>query len=393
MKLSIIIVNYNVKYFLEQCLDSVLKATTNITSEIFVVDNDSSDGSLDYLKHRFKQVKFISSGENIGFSRANNSAIKQSSGEYILLLNPDTFVGENVIENCVSWMDSHPDTGGVGVKMLGSDGAFAMESRRGFPSPLTSFYKISGLCTLFPYSRHFGKYYLRYLDKNEANPIDIISGAYMFLRHEALMKTGLLDETFFMYGEDIDLSYRILLAGYKNYYLPVSIIHYKGESTKKESFKYVYTFYDAMLIFFKKHFPHYSTFFSLMVKSVIYLRAFMALIHRTIAGFIKKKPLEYRFIVLGSETTIRDIGYICKKNHLSGRHHYVLANERTISQGHSGLGLPLAEYSHVIYDTSAFSYSKILSFMEASSSQSQKIELGTYSPKSKVLITPEQNFS
>lgn len=392
MKLSIIIVNYNVKYFLEQCLDAVIKATENIVSEIFVVDNDSSDDSLEYLKPRFKNVKFISGGGNIGFSRANNLAIKQASGEYILLLNPDTFVGENVVENCVSWMDSHPDTGGIGVKMLGANGAFAMESRRGFPSPLTSFYKISGLCSLFPYSHHFGKYYLRYLNRNEANPIDIISGAYMFLRYKTLQKTGLLDETFFMYGEDVDLSYRISLAGYKNYYLPFSIMHYKGESTKKESFKYVYTFYDAMLIFFKKHFPHYSTFFSLMVKSVIYLRAFIALIHRTMAKFIKKKPLEYRFIVLGNEITIRDIRYICAKNHLSGKHHYVLANERTISEGHLGLKLPLTEYSHVIYDTSAFSYSQILCFMEASSLQSQKIELGTYSSANKVLITPEQNF-
>lgn len=392
MKLSIIIVNYNVKYFLEQCLNSVLKATENTTSEVFVVDNDSSDGSLEYLKPRFKDIKFISSGGNIGFSKANNLAIKQAAGEYILLLNPDTLVSENVIENCISWMDSHPDAGGIGVKMLGANGAFAMESRRGFPSPLTSFYKISGLCTLFPYSRHFGKYYLRYLNKNESNPIDIISGAYMFLRHETLMKTGLLDETFFMYGEDIDLSYRILLAGYKNYYLPFPIIHYKGESTKKESFKYVYTFYDAMLIFFKKHFPHYSTLFSLIVKSVIYLRAFIALIHRTMAKFIRKKPQEYHFIVIGNSVAIRDIRYICEKNHLSSKHHYVLANERTISHGHLNLGLPFAEYSHVIYDTSAFSYSKILDIMEASSLQSQRIELGTYSPDSKILITPEQNF-
>lgn len=218
MKLSVVIVNYNVKYFLEQCLVSVLKATEDITSEIFVVDNASSDDSLEYLIPRFPKVRFIENKENVGFSRANNMAIKQSTGEYVLLLNPDTLIGENVLKDCITWMDSCAKTGGLGVKMLGADGAFAFESRRGFPSPMTSFYKITGLCNLFPYSRRFGKYYLRYLDKNQINRIDIISGAYMFLRREALNESGLLDESFFMYGEDIDLSYRITLVG-------LSLIH------------------------------------------------------------------------------------------------------------------------------------------------------------------------
>lgn len=391
MKLSVVIVNYNVKYYLEQCLDSVLRATNNIESEIYVVDNASSDKSLEYLTPRFPQVKFLSNTENVGFAKANNLAIAQSSGEYVLLLNPDTIISENTIEDCINWMEECPEAGGVGVKMLGADGTFALESRRGFPSLMTSFYKVSGLCNLFPNSRRFGKYYLRFLDKNTINQIDIISGAYMLLRHETLKKTGLLDENFFMYGEDIDMSYRITLSGYKNYYVPSPIIHYKGESTKKDSFKYVYTFYDAMIIFFKKHFPHYSMFFSLLVKSGIYLRAFIALLHRIFSKFAKEKPLEYRFLVMGDEIALRDIKYICAKNGLVDKHHYVLANEKTASQGHLKLGFPLEKYTHVIYDTTSFSYSKIINLLENSGKESP-IKLGTFSSKSKVLIIPERIF-
>ena len=318
-------------------------------------------------------------------------AIKQSTGEYVLLLNPDTLVGENVLKDCITWMDSCAKAGGLGVKMWGADGAFAFKSRRRFPAPMTSFYKITGLCNLFPYSRRFGKYYLRYLDKNQINRIDIISGAYMFLRREALNKSGLLDESFFMYGEDIDLSYRITLTGYENYYVPSSIIHYKGESTKKESFKYVYTFYDAMVIFFKKHFPHYSLVFSLSVKVVIYLRALVAVLRRMMSRFMKKKPFEYRFLVLGGEKTLRDVRSICERNNLQGRHHYVLAGELSTPEGHLNLGLPLEEYTHVVYDTDSFSNSKILTLLERSA-EHYKLGLGTYSSQSKVLITSQQLF-
>lgn len=396
MKLSVVIVNYNVKFFLEQCLNSVLKATEHIVSEIFIVDNASSDNSLEYLRPRFPKVRFIANTDNVGFSKANNLAINQSSGEYVLLLNPDTFIGEDVITDCIKLMDSNPKAGGIGVKMLGTDGSFAFESRRGFPSPITSFYKITGLCSLFPYSQNFGKYYLRYLDENNINNIDVISGAYMFLRRETLKKCGLLDESFFMYGEDIDMSYRITLAGYKNYYIPSPIIHYKGESTKKDSFKYVYTFYDAMVIFFRKHFPYYSGAFSIMVKVFIYLRAFIALIRRLLNKLIsflgfKHKLKEVCFLVLGSETALRDIRIICKNNNLSGKHHYVLANEKTAQQGHLNLGLNFDKFTHVVYDTNAFSYSKVIDLL-ATSTNRHKLELGTYSSGSKVLITSQQTY-
>lgn len=218
---------------------------------MFVVDNHSRDGSVDYLTDRFPSVNIISSNHNLGFARANNIAIRQCSGDYVLLLNPDTIVGENALDEVVAFMDAHPKAGGVGVCMLKVDGTPAMESRRGFPTPLTAFYKMSGLCARFPKSRRFGHYYMGYLPWSSAERIEVISGAFCMVRHEALDKIGLLDEDFFMYGEDIDLSYRLLKGGYENWYVPARILHYKGESTHKSSFAYVHVFYDAMFIFFR----------------------------------------------------------------------------------------------------------------------------------------------
>ncbi|MEG2573478.1 MAG: glycosyltransferase family 2 protein [Bacteroides sp.] len=396
MQLSVVIVNYNVKYFVEQCLASVLKATEGLATEIFVVDNASSDESLEYLSPRFSTVHFIANKENIGFSRANNIAISQSIGEYVLLLNPDTILGENTLKDCLRQMQQYPNTGGIGVKMLGTDGSFALESRRGFPSPMTSFYKMSGLCSLFPYSRRFGKYYLRFLDEKEVNRIDVISGAFMFLRRSALDKSGLLDETFFMYGEDIDLSYRIKLSGYENYYLPFSpILHYKGESTKKDSFKYVYVFYDAMIIFFKKHFPHYSVFFVFAVKMVVGFRAFISLLVglyirlKKIIGF--NKTPKFRFIVLGSIDSLNKMRTLCEQNKLNGIHYFVEADEQSLPDGHLKLDLSFNEFTHVVYDTDAYSYADILRLIEKSH-QMAHLDLGTYSPQSKVLIIPQHNY-
>ncbi len=272
MKLSVIIVNYNVKYFLEQCLRSVLKASRNIETEIFVVDNNSSDDSIAYLTPLFPEVIFIANNDNPGFSKANNQAIELARGKYILLLNPDTVVEEDTFSNVCRFMDEHPDAGALGVKMLDGNGNFLPESKRGFPSPWNSFCKIFGLSKLFPKSPFFAKYHLRYLDENQIHEVDVLAGAFMLLRKSVLDKTGLLDETFFMYGEDIDLSYRITLAGYKNYYLPTPIIHYKGESTKKD-IKYVKIFYQSMIIFFNKHYPHYSKLYTVLIHMAIYIRA------------------------------------------------------------------------------------------------------------------------
>ena len=278
--LSIVIVNYNVCGFLEQCLLSVRDAVKGISHEIFVVDNASTDGSEAYISTRFPQVKYIYNTENVGFSKANNQAIAQSSGRYVLLLNPDTVVGESVLDEACHFLDEHDDAGALGVKMIDGDGKFLPESKRGFPSPWVSFCKIFGLSKLFPYSRRFGRYHLRFLDENSTHRVDVLSGAFMLLRRSTLDRCGLLDENFFMYGEDIDLSYRMTLTGEKNYYLPLRILHYKGESTKTESLRYVRIFYQAMFIFLRKHYPHYKLFALLSIKTAIYMRATTAAVRR-----------------------------------------------------------------------------------------------------------------
>lgn len=293
MKLSIIIVNYNVKLLLEQCLLSVYQALEGLDAEVFVVDNVSTDGSLEYLKPRFPEVHFIANAENVGFSRANNQAIRLSKGEYVLLLNPDTVVGEEVLKNGCRFMDEHPDAGGVGVKMIDGTGRFLPESKRGLPTPWNSFCKMFGLTSLFPGSSFFGKYRVLYLDRNKVHQVEVLSGAFMLMRAKALTKSGLLDEIFFMYGEDIDLSYRLILAGYHNYYLPETIIHYKGESTKKDSFRYVNIFYGAMVIFFKKHYPNYSKIFAVFIQFAIMMHAALSLLKMPLLKFRKKSKSEF----------------------------------------------------------------------------------------------------
>jgi O-antigen biosynthesis protein len=296
MKLSIVIVNYNVEYFLEQCLYSVRKALKDIDSEVFVVDNNSVDGSLRMLREKFPEVILIDNKQNLGFSKANNQAIRISKGEYVLLLNPDTVVEDDTFSKVIAFMDSHPEAGGLGVKMVDGKGKFLPESKRGLPTPLTAFYKIFGLSRLFPHSKRFSKYHLGYLDKDQVHEVDVLAGAFMLMRRTVLEKTGLLDEAFFMYGEDIDLSYRIILAGYKNYYFPITrIIHYKGESTRKSSVNYVFVFYNAMIIFARKHFSQKrARTFTFLINIAIYFRAFLAILSR----FLKKAALPFSDAVL-----------------------------------------------------------------------------------------------
>ncbi len=280
MKLSIIIVNYNVKHFLEQCLNSVFNAIQGVDAEVIVVDNNSVDGSIQMIEEKFHNVILIANKDNRGFSKANNQGIDISKGEYVLLLNPDTIVEEDTFEKCIQFMDEHPDAGGLGVKMLDGKGRFLPESKRGLPTPSAAFYKMFGLSKLFPKSKIFSSYHQGYLNENETHSIEILSGAYMFMRKEALDKVGLLDEDFFMYGEDIDLSYRIIKGGYKNYYFPETrIIHYKGESTKKNSVNYVYVFYNAMVIFAKKHYSSENAkIFSFLINTAIVFRAIVSLL-------------------------------------------------------------------------------------------------------------------
>lgn len=282
MELSVIIVNYNVRYFLEQCLVSVFAALQGVDGEVWVVDNASTDGSVEMVRIKFPKVRLIANKKNIGFSKANNQAIRQAQGKYILLLNPDTVVQEDTFRQCISFMETHTEAGGLTVKMIDGKGHFLPESKRGFPSLWASFCKIFGLTTLFPNSKVFARYYLGHLDKNSTNAIEILPGAFMFLRAKTLQATGLLDEQFFMYGEDIDLSYRILQHGFKNYYLPDSqIIHYKGESTKKGSLNYVIVFYKAMILFAQKHFSKQKQkHFVALIKLAVFVRATASILKR-----------------------------------------------------------------------------------------------------------------
>ena len=288
MKLSIIIVNYNVQYFLENCLNAVFQALKKIDAEVFVVDNNSVDGSLKMLAEKFPQVKVIANKVNQGFSKANNQAIHQAIGEYILLLNPDTVVEENTFEVCINFFEQNSKAGGLGVKMFDGKGNFLPESKRGLPTPKIAFYKIFGLSSLFPNSKRFGQYHLGHLSKEQNHEVEILSGAFMMIRKKVLDDIGVLDESFFMYGEDIDLSYRITQSGFSNYYLAdTSIIHYKGESTKKSSINYVFVFYRAMAIFAKKHFSDKNAqLFSRLINLAIYIRAGLAVLTRTIKHFI-----------------------------------------------------------------------------------------------------------
>jgi GT2 family glycosyltransferase len=280
MQLSVIIVNYNVRYFLEQALLSVRKAMKGIEGEVWVVDNNSVDGSVEMVREKFPEVRLIANTANTGFAVANNQAIRQSSGQYVLLLNPDTLVEEDTFQQCLNFAEAHPDAGAIGVKMLDGSGNFLPESKRGFPTPWVSFCKTFGLSAFFPHSRRFNGYYLGHLSPQQNHPVDVLAGAFMWMRRSALDKAGLLDEAFFMYGEDIDLSYRITQAGFQNYYLAdAQIIHYKGESTKKGSLNYVRTFYQAMIIFARKHFSgRQAGFFVMMLQMAIWLRAGMTLV-------------------------------------------------------------------------------------------------------------------
>jgi O-antigen biosynthesis protein len=282
MKLSVIIVNYNVRAYLEQCLRTVFTALEGIEGDVFVVDNQSTDGSVEMVREKFPLVKLIANADNVGFSRANNQAIRASNADYVVLLNPDTVVGEDVFRKVIGFLDAHPKAGGLGVKMIDGTGHFLPESKRGLPTPAVAFYKIIGLTRLFPHSRIFGRYHLGHMAENETARIEILSGACMFLRKKTLDEVGLLDESFFMYGEDIDLSYRITLGGYENWYFPdARIIHYKGESTKKSSVNYVFVFYNAMAIFAQKHFTRRGTnLLSLLINGSIYLSAAGAIVMR-----------------------------------------------------------------------------------------------------------------
>ena len=393
MKLSVVIVNYNVKYYLQQCLESLQRALKGVEAEVFVVDNHSHDGSVAYLRSRFPDVHFIASAHNLGFARGNNIAIRQSKGEYVLLLNPDTVVGEEVIRSSIAFMDSHPAAGGHGVQMLTDLGERALESRRGLPSPLVSFYKMIGLCKHFPQSDRFAHYYMGSLPWDVPGKIEVISGAYCFLRKSALDKVGLLDEDFFMYGEDVDLSYRLLKGGFENWYLPVRILHYKGESTQKSSFRYVHVFYDAMFIFFRKHYRGMNALWRLPIKTAIYMKAMGALIGTTLLA--TRKKLGFRnsdaasiphYIFAISEEAVQHCQQLATNNALKAEFRtpgkYDLENLHTaLIQQYGGKNKTYC----IVYDTDLFSFQDILNVF--SLQPIQNIHIGFYYRKENRVIT------
>lgn len=255
MDLSVIIVSYNVKDFLEQSLLSVRKASQGLSVEIIVADNNSSDGSCDMIKKNFPDVRLIRNTVNRGYAAANNQALREASGRYNLLLNPDTIVEEDTFSKCISFMDDNPDAGALGVMMVDGSGKYLPESKRALPSPVAAFFKMTGAHYLFPCSGIFNRYYHGDLDKMKTSRIEVVAGAFMFLRREAVIKTGFMDEDFFMYGEDIDYSLRLLKSGYHNYYYPETrIVHFKGRSTSQKRLRSVIWFYHAMAIYVRKHY-------------------------------------------------------------------------------------------------------------------------------------------
>ena len=394
-KLSVVIVSYNVRHYLYQCLESLMKALKGIEAEVYVVDNHSRDGSVDFVSKRFPKVNYVESNHNLGFARANNLAIRDSDSEYVLLLNPDTIVCEDTISKMLDFMDQHPKAGAAGVCMLKADGEKAMESRRGVPTPMTAFYKMTGLCRRFPQSHRYGHYYMGYLPWDKPVQIEVISGAFCLLRRQALDQVGLLDEAFFMYGEDIDLSYRLLKGGYENWYVPEVILHYKGESTQKSSFRYVHVFYEAMLIFFRKHYSSSSFWLTIPINVAIYLKASFALLKmqaekaRKALGFFGKRRREPDYLFIGSATAIAQCRNLARRKGLTGE--FYVANEKMNPGGHLDLiddSDTEKRQKYVVYDIDAYSFKAILQLF--AEKPMPNVGIGTYDPKTRTIITAEE---
>jgi GT2 family glycosyltransferase len=255
MDLSVIIVNYNVRQFLENALTSIQRALAGLEGEIFIVDNASDDGSAEMVRTKFPGVTLIENRENIGFARANNIALREARGRFLLLINPDTIVQEDTFAVMLKFFEEHPEAGLAGCKILNPDGTFQLPCRRSYPTPWVAFTKIFGLSALFPKSKLFGRYNLTYLSPDETYPVEAVSGSFMMMRKAVYDAIGGLDEAFFMYGEDLDWCYRVLQAGYKVFYVHnTKIIHFKGESTRRSDIDELKHFYQAMQLFVEKHF-------------------------------------------------------------------------------------------------------------------------------------------
>ncbi len=374
--LSIVIVSYNVKYFLAQCLDSVQQSATGIGAEIIVVDNNSSDGSVAFLQNKYPQVQCIALQENLGFAKANNIGWKQSKGSYVLFLNPDTIIGEDCLANIISCFGQDDQTGAIGVRMIDGSGQFLPESKRGFPGPAASFFKLSGLIRLFPRSKSIAQYYLGHLPEKAVQPVEVLAGACMAVRRSLLEKTGGFDERFFMYGEDIDLSYQIRQLGYDNYYLGnSSIIHFKGESTRK-NFGYTRQFYKAMKLFVDKHpqgLP--GVFFQLAIGAGTFVSGLKQLLPSRRKNF-QSKP---------EQTIICGNGSLCTAlerrlpSSFSGGDILTVTNTRNLSQF-----IKPGSHANLVFCPQGISYTEQISLVEKWGKQ---LRCWFYSIDSEVIIT------
>lgn len=401
MKLSVVIVNYNVKYYLEQCLHSLYKALEGIESEVVVIDNASIDGAEAYITPEFPQVKWIQNTTNAGFSKAANQGIIRTTGEYILLLHPDTLLPADVLGHCLRFMDSHAEAGAVGVRLLHSSGAYAVESRRLAPHPIPLFYKVVGLASLFPHSCIFGTYYCSRVSPLIEQDVDILPSPFTLFRRKAGEEIGFMDEGFYLFGADIEFSYSLQRKGWKNYYLPTPILHYKGESVNKESFRYNYWFYRAILIFFRKHYVHYL-WLSFPIRLGIYAKAGITWLFnqkRRVARWlhlerrIKKKAT---FFFIGSTEMLAAARELCNRHHLAGRFFNIDEKPSLATYGHNEMRRVWDAKTderttvYVVYDMDHFTVHRVLEIF--SEHPNSHVKLGTYSLSNPVLLTDRYIF-
>lgn len=398
MKLTIIIVNYNVRHYLAQCLDAVYQAIDGLRIEVRVVDNASFDDSETYIKHHFPHTPYIYNKSNIGFACACNQILKEVESEYVLLLNPDTVLTEETLCKALAFMDTHPEAGAVGVRMLEADGSFLPESKRGYPTLMATWGKISGWGK---YISALNGYYRNDLSEEEVGEVEVLCGAFLLMRTATLKQVGLLDEDFFMYGEDVDISCRLRAAGFRNYYLPLSILHYKGESTNHLSEVYVRTFYHAMRLFVRKHAEAYSSWQQSAACITISMLTYLKLMSLWFRKPLQKlfAPLfrsaddftSYRFLVFANENSIYTLRRLFQRNGLTGKHHFVVANEHSTPDGHGVIpDIDVNNFTHVVYDCRDYSYQTILNLLLKY--RESGLQLGIYHPANHLLITSEHCF-
>jgi GT2 family glycosyltransferase len=341
MQLSVIILNYNVRYFLEQCVFSVQKALKGIDGEIIVIDNNSSDDSCSMMKEKFPNVRLIENKQNSGFPKGNNIGVAKAKGEYLCILNPDTVVAEDTFSKILQSTFCNFDTGIIGCKLIDGKGNFLPESKRGVPTPWVAFTKIFGLYKFFPFSSWFNKYYAQHITENQSGKVDILVGAFMFMKRELYIKIGGFDENCFMYSDDIDLSYMVLKLGEENHYFhETSVIHYKGESTVRDGL-YMKRFREAMDFFYNKHFKK-SVIFNIMMQFGGFV---FSVIKKNQQKNEKVKIDEYVFFSKSSF----ELGWDKKTTYLSD-----------FNQFNNDLSMNV----ELIFDTNSFSFKEIITFME-----------------------------